>query len=143
MWEHAMARSTPDLENAKRNIEQILTAQKEGPAKVPMAASNGLGGSASNDLSTAILEVHRLTDLCNITATDIQKTGEDVTQIANGLAAETAALAELLRKHGASISNRIEEFTVMTKRISDLMRDVRADVLSASKLSGPRSAASS
>ncbi len=138
-----MARSDPDLEDVKRNIEQVLTSQKKVLEKVPKAASNGLAGSTSHDPSTAILAVHRLTDLCDITATDIQKTGEDMVQIANGVAAETAALAELLRRHGASMSNRIEEFTVMTKRISDLMRDVRADVLAASKSSGPPSATSS
>jgi hypothetical protein len=133
--EHAMARSTPELEGVRRNMEQILSG-KGGLEKVLEAASDGLAESISNEASTAMVVVSHLADACDATATDIQKTGEDIVQIANGIAAETAALAELLRKHGAAISNRIEEFTVMTTRISNVVRDVRAD-LNPSKSSGP------
>jgi len=128
--------TTTDLEGVKRKMENILSAQKGSLEKVIEAASGGLAEPTPNDASTAMMGVRELTDACDTTATEIQKTGEDVLHIANGIAAETAALAELLRKHGAAISNHVEEFTAQTKRISDVMRDVRAD-LSAAKSSGP------
>jgi hypothetical protein len=131
-----MARSNPDLEGVKRNMEQILSNQKSGFEQILKVGSNGVADASPNEKSAPPAVVRQLADACHTTASDIQKAGEDIVQIANGIAAETAALAELLRRHGAEISDRIEQFTVMTNRISNVVRDVRAD-LSPSKSSPP------
>jgi hypothetical protein len=132
-----MARSSSDLEGVRRNMEQILSSQNGGLDKPLMPASNGRPAeSTPTDASMAMVAVRELAEACDTAATEIQKTGEDIVHVANGIAAEAAALAELLRKHGAAISNRIQEFTVKTTRISEVMRDVRAD-LGTSKSSDP------
>src|SRR5580704_8190244 len=136
MLEHAMARSNPDLEGIKRNMEQILSNQKGGFDQILKVGSNGVADATSSEMSAPPAVARQLADACLTTASDIQKAGEDIVQVANGIAAETAALAELLRRHGAEISDRIEQFTVMTNRISNVVRDVRAD-LSPSKSSPP------
>jgi len=51
-----------------------------------------------------------------------------VVEVANRIAAETDALAELLRRHGASITTKIEHFTEMTKQIGASVQAVRADL---------------
>jgi nanoRNase/pAp phosphatase (c-di-AMP/oligoRNAs hydrolase) len=51
--------------------------------------------------------------------------------VAHAIAAETQALAELLRKHGAAIAARIEEFNAMSRRVSEKLNAARADVLGA------------
>jgi hypothetical protein len=116
-------------------MESILSSQKSGLEQI-LKASDGLADARPNDETMAPAVVRQLADACETTASDIQNAGEEIVQIANGIAAETAALAELLRRHGAAISDRIEHFTVMTKRIANAMRDVRAD-LSASTSSRP------
>jgi hypothetical protein len=131
-----MARSNPDLEGVKRNMEQILSNQKSGFEQIRKGGANGVADATPNETSAPPAVARQLADACHTTASDIQKAGEDIVQIASGIAAETAALAELLRRHGAEISDRIEQFTVMTNRISNVVRDVRAD-LSPSKSSPP------
>jgi hypothetical protein len=86
----------------------------------------------TGDPLSAIAAARRLTDTCNKTAADIQETGETIVNVAAGIAAETEALAELLRKHGAAIAARIEEFTALTKRVADAVDAARADVSGAS-----------
>ena len=49
-------------------------------------------------------------------------------QVANDIAAETRALADLLRKHGASIADRIEEFGSMSKRVAQAVQKGRGEV---------------
>jgi hypothetical protein len=71
-------------------MEQILSGRKGGLEKVLEAASDGLAESTSDEASTAMVVVRHLADACDTTATDIQKIGEDIVQIANVNAAETA-----------------------------------------------------
>ena len=71
-----------------------------------------------------------LSEVYNNAATEIQSTGEAVVQMANEIATETRALADLLRKHGASIAERIEEFTSMTKRVAEAVQKGRGEMSS-------------
>ncbi len=50
--------------------------------------------------------------------------------MANSIVAETQALAELLRKHGASIAERITEFSVMSKRVAEAVQKGQQEVAS-------------
>ena len=75
----------------------------------------------------------QLVNECETVALAIQETGQTVVNIANTISAETEALAELLRKHGAEMSARIEEFMTMSDRVRDRMRAVHDDVVSVSR----------
>src|SRR5437588_3912998 len=66
---------------------------------------------------------------CEAIAAEILKTGKTVMDIANNLSAETEALAELLRKHGAAMGMRIEEFMTMSDCVRDKMRAAHGRLL--------------
>ena len=74
-----------------------------------------------------------LAHTCDAVAAEIQETGQTVVNIANTIAAETEALAELLHKHGTAIGARIEEFMTMSNRVRDKMRAAHNDILSTSE----------
>ena len=69
---------------------------------------------------------------CDAIAAEIENTGQTVINIADTISAETAALAELLRKHGAAIGVRIEEFMTMSGRVRDKVRAAHDDVVGTS-----------
>ena len=126
-----MARSPRNLDELKTSIEETmaealnLTVQPDSePASPETVPTLTTTDRPANDTD-------RLTDACNKTVADIQAAGEAVVQVANSIAAETQALAELLRKHGAAIATRIEEFSAMSKRVSEKMSAAREDVLGA------------
>jgi hypothetical protein len=121
-----MPKPPQNLEDVRCKIEQSLAENqvydvKPEPVQLPPKQSSG-------DPSSAVAAVGRLTDACNKTANDIQETGQTIVNVAAGIAAETDALAELLRKHGAAIAARIDEFTALTKRVAGAVEAARADV---------------
>jgi 23S rRNA pseudoU1915 N3-methylase RlmH len=69
---------------------------------------------------------------CEAIAAEIENTGQTVINIADTISAETEALAELLRRHGAAIGARIEEFMTMSDRVRDKMRAAHDDMVSTS-----------
>jgi hypothetical protein len=69
-----------------------------------------------------------LAHVCDEVAAEIQETGQTVVNIANTIAAETEALAELLRKHGAAMSARVDQFITMSDRVKHRMRDAHNDI---------------
>jgi hypothetical protein len=125
-----MAKPPQNLEDVRHKIEQSLSEKPESDVKPDVV--QGPPKRDTDDPSRAIAAARRLTDTCNKAATDIQETGETIVNVAAGIAAETEGLAELLRKHGAAIATRIEEFTALTKRVADAVEAARADVNSAS-----------
>jgi hypothetical protein len=129
-----MARSSRSLDDLKTGIEQSMAdalQQHSGQAIGP-AETEIIPAFALSDQATPRSPADRLVYACNTTATEIQSTGEAVVQIAITIAAETQALAELLRKHGTAIGSRIEDFTAMSKRVADRVHAAHDDVLSAS-----------
>jgi len=73
-----------------------------------------------------------LAAVCDAVASEIQETGQSVVNIANTIAAESDALAELLHKHGTAMAARIEQFMSMSDRVKVKMRDAHEDMLGAS-----------
>ena len=133
-----MARTPRSLDEFQSSIEEsmaeALRVPGQGdaePAAVETAASSDADHRTTDAHQTTEPrnEADRLIQACNTTATDIQATGEAVMQVAHSIAAESQALAELLRKHGSAIAARIEEFTAMSKRVSDKLNAARDDVL--------------
>ena len=136
-----MARTPRSLDELKSSIEesmaealQVSRHDNAEPALVETTLSSDADrptNDAQNQTETPN-EADRLVQACNSTAEDIQATGEAVMQVAHSIAAETQALAELLRKHGSGIAARIEEFTAMSKRVSEKLNAARDDVLGTS-----------
>ena len=109
-----MARPPSVLDDVKRTIEKSLAENTDldNATTAPDEEATTVPG-LDNTLDAA----NRLALACNSTASDIEMCGNEVLDIAKGIAAETAALAELLRKHSASITTKVEGFTALTKRI--------------------------
>jgi hypothetical protein len=121
-----MAKPPQSLEEVRRKVEQSLSEKPQLDPKTEVIP--GPATKEMSDQSITIAAARRLTETCNNTAADIQETGETVVKVAADIAAETEALAELLRKHGAAIATRIEEFTALTKRVAEAVEAARADV---------------
>lgn len=144
-----MARTPRNLDELKSSIEESMAEaleqqrpQNDGSGPSETAALDTAptldtapaldadpptnGGARATEAGS---DADRLAQTCNTTAAEIQATGEAVMQVANSIAAETQALAELLRKHGAAIAARIEEFTAMSKRVSEKLNAAREEVL--------------
>jgi hypothetical protein len=77
-----------------------------------------------------------LAAVCDAVAIEIQETGQSVVNIANTIAAESDALAELLHKHGTAMAARIEQFMSMSDRVKVRMREAHDDMLGKSGM-GP------
>jgi hypothetical protein len=138
-----MARSPQSLDDLKSSLEQSMaealqhrsdtdsapdteTTTDVEPAPVAMVPA-----ADANTRTEQPSDAEQLAHTCDATAAEIQATGDAVVQVAHSIAAETQALAELLRKHGAAIAARIEEFSAMSKRVSEKLNSARADVLGA------------
>jgi hypothetical protein len=78
----------------------------------------------------------RLSDVCDVVAAEMKETSQAVVNIANTIAAESEALAELLQKHGTAIEARIEQFMSMSDRVRLKMREAHDDMVDTSG-SGP------
>ena len=122
-----MARTPHSLDEITRNIEQDLIPPGEQSAG-DRAAEYSYARRASSTAEGPGEAVRSFSDLYNKAADDIQSSGQSVIQVATAIAAETEELAELLRKHGASIAGRIEEFSTMSKRVADAVKKGRKDV---------------
>jgi len=127
-----MARTPRNLDELKSSIEESMAEAlaQQGPDLEPAPAET-VPASDANARPDPRGDAARLAQTCDTTAAEIAATGEAVVQVANSIAAETQALAELLRKHGAAIAARIEEFSAMSKRVSEKLNAARADVLGA------------
>jgi len=121
-----MARSL-DLEDS---IADSLQRRGQLPQPAPQATGAGLD---SKQLQRAARSSgKRLGEVCDAIAAEIQETGQSVVNIANTIAAESDALAELLHKHGSAIEARIEQFMSMSDRVKVKMREAHNDMLGTS-----------
>lgn len=127
-----MARPPRSLDEVTRSIEQSLIPQSERDPRESGAGVSATPAEPTKNSRTRPSEAARpLSEVYSNAAAEIQSTGEAVVQVANDIAAQTQALADLLRKHGSSIADRIEEFASMTKRVADAVQKGRTEVLSA------------
>lgn len=123
----AMARTPHSLDEITRNIEQdLIPAGEQSPGD--SASEYSYARRASSTDEPGAEPVRPFADIYNKAADDIQSSGQSIIQAATAIAAETDALADLLRKHGASIAGRIEEFSTMSKRVADAVKKGRKDV---------------
>jgi len=64
------------------------------------------------------------------TANDIEQAGQAAVEIAAEIMKEAQQLAAGLRANGRKMSEHLQEFGVLAKKVSTVMRDTRAEVLS-------------
>src|SRR5262249_153563 len=132
-----MARSL-DLEDS---IADSL--QRRGQLPQPAPQATGVGLDSKQLQRAARSSGKRLGEVCDAIAAEIQETGQSVVNIANTIAAESDALAELLHKHGSAIEARIEQFMSMSDRGKIKMPEAQGDMLGTSGTApalGPRGA---
>jgi hypothetical protein len=112
-----------------QNIEDAISELRRGGG-TSLAVSRELPsttGITQQKTDTGI--ARNIADECESLATAIQQTGTTLVIMATGISEETQALAELLRKHGAAMRARIEEFMTMSGRVRDKMRSVHGDMV--------------
>ena len=107
------------------------TLQRRGP--LPQKETKTIGASlGAKQQVPSRTSAKRLSDVCNVVAAEMQETSQTVVNIANTIAAESQALAELLHKHGTAIEARIEQFMSMSDRVRVKMREAHDDLLGTS-----------
>jgi hypothetical protein len=147
----------PNLEEIRRNVEDALrsfdagTVLEERPP--PDAAECGSGdavappeatfqplgasgpeqgdGTAAADRIQKIGNVSAMAvmEASEITASDIEQTGQIAVDLAAEIMKEAKELASGLRANGAKMSEHLQEFAVLAKKVSTIMRDAREEVL--------------
>lgn len=113
-------------ENLEESIVEAL--QRKVRQGTQTAKRESLPALDSKDRRVSTRTAKSLTQTCDEAAAEIQETGQTVVNIANTIAAETEALAELLRKHGTAISARVEQFITLSDRVKHKMRDAHDDI---------------
>jgi ABC-type transporter Mla subunit MlaD len=112
--------------------ETIADALQRGGQSVQVGPKETVGTLDTKHHKVSRSNGKQLASACDAAAAEIQETGQTVVNIANTIAAEAEALAELLHKHGSAISARVDEFMTLSDRVKDRMRDAHNDVISAS-----------
>jgi hypothetical protein len=111
------------------SIAETLQRRAQFPQKEVKTAATGL---VSKQQIPSRIPARRISDVCNVVAAEMKETSQIVVNIANTIAAESEALAELLHKHGTAIEARIEQFMSMSDRVRLRMREAHDDMLDTS-----------
>ena len=111
------------------SIAGTLPRRGQLPQKEAKTTGAGLGSTQQIPSRTP---AKRLSEACKVVAAEMQETSQTVVNIANTIAAESEALAELLHKHGTAIEARIEQFMSMSDRVRVKMREAHDDMLGTS-----------
>lgn len=110
-------------------IEDSIGDAVQRPGQIPQTAAKPSRAPVDSKQKDSRFAGQRLAQTCDAVAAEIQETGQAVVNIANTIAAESDALAELLHKHGAAIGARIQEFMSMSERVKGKMRAAHDDML--------------
>jgi hypothetical protein len=114
-----------------RNLRQVERGIEEALRNFTRGEGNGIWPPAIaayepvNKMSAlAIAEVGETT------ASEIEQTGQAAVEIAAEIMKEAQQLATDLRASGKKMSERLQEFAMLAKKVSTAMRDTRAGVIS-------------
>ena len=108
---------------------------------IEQALRNFAHGEVSGNELPAITAAERIEKIGNVsalaiaeasetTANDIEQAGQAAVEIAAEIMKEAQQLAAGLRVNGRKMSEHLQEFGVLAKKVSTVMRDTRAEVLS-------------
>ena len=116
----------PNFKQVERGVEEALR--------------NFAGGGANDDEMPEITAGERIDKIGNMsalaiveasetTAKDIEEAGQAAVSIAADIMKEAQQLAAELRANGKKMSEHLQKFAALAKKVSTAMRDTRADVL--------------
>ena len=115
------------------DLEDSIAGTLQRRGQLPQRETKTIGASSGAKQQIAVrTPARRLSDVCNVVAAEMKETGQTVVNIANTIAAESEALAELLHKHGTAMEARIEQFMSMSDRVRLKMREAHDDMLDTS-----------
>jgi len=108
---------------------------------IEQALRNFAHGEVSGNELPAITAAERIEKIGNVsalaiaeasetTANGIEQAGQAAVEIAAEIMKEAQQLAAGLRTNGRKMSEHLQEFGVLAKKVSTVMRDTRAEVLS-------------
>ena len=125
-----MVQSRPSgtLDQVERGVEQALN-NFVGSSR---ATHNGeLPNITAADRIERIgnVSARAITEACETTARDIEQAGKSAVDIAAEIMREAEELSKGLRDNGKRISEHLQEFALLARRVSTTMRDTRAEVL--------------
>src|SRR5262245_15913874 len=112
------------LRQVERGIEQALRnfTRGEGSGIRPPA----IAAHEPVDKMSALA----IAEVGETTANEIEQTGQAAVEIAAEILKEAQQLATDLRASGKKMSERLQEFAMLAKKVSTAMRDTRAEVIS-------------
>jgi hypothetical protein len=121
------------VETDSRNFNQVERGVEE-------ALRNFAGGGANDGEIPEITAGERIDRIGNMsalaiieasemTAKDIEEAGQAAVSIAADVMKEAQQLAAELRTNGKKMSEHLQEFAALARKVSTAMRDTRADVL--------------
>ena len=115
------------------DLEDSIVGTLQRRGRLPQSETKTIGAGSGSQKQIAVrTPARRLSDVCNVVAAEMKETSQTVVNIANTIAAESEALAELLHKHGTAIEARIEQFMSMSDRVRLKMREAHDDMLDTS-----------
>jgi hypothetical protein len=127
---HLMSIPVRNLDEVRRGVEEALhtfgSRQKVTGNPPPITAGERIEKIGS-------LSAKAILDACEATAKDIEQTGHAAVEIAAEINGEAAQIAAVLRTSGSKISERLQEFALLARKVSTTMRDTRADLMPPSR----------
>jgi hypothetical protein len=125
------------VETHSRNFNQVERGVEE-------ALRNFAGGGANDGEISEITAGERIdkigkmsalaiVEASEMTAKDIEEAGQAAVSIAADIMKEAQQLAAELRTNGKKMSEHLQEFVALARKVSTAMRDTRADVLNSSE----------
>jgi vacuolar-type H+-ATPase subunit H len=125
------------VETHSRNFNQVERGVEE-------ALRDFAGGGANDSEISEITAGERIDKIGNMsalaiveasemTAKDIEEAGQAAVSVAADIMKEAQQLAAELRTNGKKMSEHLQEFAALARKVSTAMRDTRADVLNSSE----------
>jgi len=116
----------PNFKQVERGVEEALRNFAGGGAndgEMPEITAGERIDKIGNMSALAIVEASETT------AKDIEEAGQAAVSIAADIMKEAQQLAAELRANGKKMSEHLQKFAALAKKVSTAMRDTRADVL--------------
>jgi vacuolar-type H+-ATPase subunit H len=115
-----------NLDKVERGIEEALrnfSGRRANGGELPEITAGDRIDKIGSMSALAILEASEMT------AKDIEEAGQTAVDIAADIMKEAQQIAAELRESGKKMSEHLQEFSALAKKVSTAMRDTRADLV--------------
>jgi vacuolar-type H+-ATPase subunit H len=129
-----VATRSRSLNQVERGVEEAL---QNFVGRRPDAAEVLAIPAADRIEKIGTISARAIMEACETTAKDIEHAGQSAVDIAAEIMNEARQLAAGLRQNGRKISEHLQEFAVLARKVSTTMRDTRAEVLNPSEVKPP------